>query len=338
MKIGILNKVTNPDIEKEAINSNDEIEIECLNAHCEQELFSRNMSVYDAVIISYKFKVSKNLIDLLINCKSIVCVCVGFDNVDYDYAATKGIKVFNVPDYGTNDVADHALALFLSYSRRILTYNSNIKSDPIKNWNPKLVRTYHRLTGMNFGIIGLGRIGTAVAFRAKALGMNVLFFDPYIPSGYDKTYQFKRCNDLYELFEQSNVISIHAPLTDETFHMIDQKCLEKARYQPIIINTSRGKIIDSSSICFALKNSIIEALLCDVLEQEPPAQDDELISLANNSDYSDRIIITPHAASYAEESQYEMRYKAAERAMKSLFDTGYITDCVNYKGGIKWRQ
>jgi D-isomer specific 2-hydroxyacid dehydrogenase family protein len=338
MKIGILNKIINPDIEKKAVNFNDEIVFECLNASCEQELFFRDMSAYDAVIISYKFRVSKELIDLLINCKSIVCACVGFDNVDYKYAAFKGIKVFNVPDYGTNDVADHTLALFLSYARRIITYNFNVKSDPRKKWNPKLVRTYHRLAGMNFGIIGLGRIGTAVAFRARALGMNVLFYDPYIPSGYDKTYQFKRCNDLYELIEQSNVISIHAPLTDETFHMIDYKCLENARHQPIIINTARGKIIDSSSICFALKNNIIDAFLCDVLELEPPSQYDELIALANTPDYFDRIVITPHAASYAEESQYDMRYKAAERAMKSLFDTGYITDCVNYTGEITWRQ
>ena len=311
--------------------------IDCLGAKCEDDLLNTDMSIYDSVIVSYKFKVSSRLIDRLVNCRSIICACVGYDNVDFNYAAQKGIRVFNVPDYGTNDVADHTVALFLSYARRIVAYDKNFKEGKVDFWNPKAVRPFHRITNLTWGIIGMGRIGTAVTSRVKAFGMSVCFYDPYISNGYDKVYQVERCFSLMDLFEKSDVISIHAPLTEETYHLVNSDCLQKATKHPMVINTARGKIVDNATICRALREGIIESFLADVLEEEPPNQDDELRKLSYDEDFTHRIILTPHAASYAEESQYEMRYKSAEKAVLSFNSSQYHEDCVNYYGGVKWR-
>lgn len=326
MKIGILNKITNPDIETSSVP--DDVEIVCVNANDETELCNE-LSVFDSVIISYRFKLSRVTIDKLVNCKSIVCACVGFDNVDYVYAAKKGIRVFNVPDYGTNDVADHAIALLLSYTRRIVAYDTLLKMDVVGNWNPHLVSPFHRISDKQIGIIGLGRIGTAVALRAKAFGMDVSFYDPYKPNGYDKAFHFVKAESLLELIEGSDILTIHAPLNSETEGMIDWNIIKNAKKRPILINTARGKIVDISCICRALKENIIDAFLTDVLEVEPPRETEELVLMQKQQMFANRIIITPHAASYAEESQYEMRYKAVRHAYMSIVNIDYRQDCIN---------
>ena len=327
MKIGILNKIVNPDIETAAIPS--DVEIICLNANNETELCNYDLSVFESVIVSYKFKLSQITIDRLVNCKAIVCACVGFDNVDYLYAAKKGMKVFNVPDYGTNDVADHAIALLLSYTRRIVMYDTLLKADAIGNWNPRMVSPFHRISDKQIGIIGLGRIGTAVALRAKAFGMRVSFYDPYKPNGYDKAFQFVKVESLQELVKNSDILTIHAPLNSETEKMINWNIIKIAKKRPIIVNTARGKIVDNSCICRALKEDIIDAFLADVLETEPPQNTDELMVMQKQQKFANKIIITPHAASYAEESQYEMRYKAARHAYMAMINSGYKRDCIN---------
>lgn len=327
MKIAILNKITCPDIEFKAVGGN--ADIVCLDAKSEDGLLDKDLSIFDSVITSYKFRVSRLLIDKLDNCKSIVCASVGYDNVDYQYAFEKGIRVFNVPDYGTNDVADHTMALLLSYARRITAYDSYIKKDIVGNWNPLKVTTFHRLSGRHIGIIGLGRIGTAVALRAKAFGMKVSYYDPYKPNGYDKTFGFVNCATLSDLIKDIDILSIHAPLTSETEKMINWDIINEAKNKPIIINTARGKIVDNISIYRALKEGIIESFLADVLEFEPPHKDEELMMLQKDISFSERVIITPHAASYAEESQYEMRYKAAQHAYMSITNSGYRCDCIN---------
>lgn len=325
MKIGILNKITNPDIEKSAVPN--DVEIICLNVNDETEL-SDNLSAFDSVILSYRFKMSRLTIDKLVNCKSIVCACVGYDNVDYQYANKKGIRVYNVPDYGTNDVADHTIALLLSYARRIVAYDELLRLEIVDNWNPLLVSPFYRISDKQIGIIGLGRIGTAVALRAKAFGMNVSFYDPYKPNGYDKTFHFNKTESLIELVEKSDVLTVHTPLNIETEKMINWDIIKNAKKQPIIINTARGKIIDSSCICCALKENIIEAFLADVLEHEPPQNTDELVLMQKQKEFANKIIITPHAASYAEESKYEMRYKAVRHAYMSIINKDYRQDCI----------
>ena len=325
--IGILNKITSPDIEITA--SGGQVLIECLNAKREEDL-PDEIAKYDAVIISYSFKMSVMTIDKLQNCKAIVCACVGFDNVDWKYAAEKGIRVFNVPDYGTNDVADHAVALLLTYARRILAYDNLMREDVVGNWNARLVRDYHRLTGAKVGIVGLGRIGTAFMLRAKAFGMVPYFYDPYKESGYDRSLQVERVDNLADLFRQCDIISIHAPLTDETMGMINYDVFKCATHRPIVINTARGKIVKSQDAVRALKENLIEAYLADVIDEEPPRSENAFHSFASDRNIRDRVIITPHAASYAEESQYDMRYKSAITAVKAVQNRDYFLNCINF--------
>ena len=325
--IGILNKIINPDTEVVAVAG--QAMIECLNTNKEEDLPDKIVQ-YDAVIISYSFKMSAITIDKLKNCKAIVCACVGFDNVDWKYAAKKGIRVFNVPDYGTNDVADHAFALLLAYARRILVYDDLIRKNVVGNWNARLVDNYHRLAGTKVGIVGLGRIGTAFMLRAKAFGMVPYFYDPYKESGYDRALQIKRVDDLADLFQQCKIISIHAPLTDETTGMINYEMFKCAGYCPIIVNTARGKIVKSQDAVRALKEELIEAYLADVIDEEPPRSGNAFHSFAFDPVLKNRVIITPHSASYAEESQYDMRYKSAITAVRAIQNQDYFLNCINF--------
>lgn len=325
--IGIFNKIVRPDIEVDAIGQN--AVIECLNATSENEL-SPEIAKYDAVIVSHSFKLSSKTIDQLINCKAIVCASVGFDNVDWTYATQKKIRVFNVPDYGTNDVADHAFALLLTYTRRILMYDSLMRQDIKANWNARLVQNYHRITGSNVGIVGLGRIGTAFALRAKAFGMKPFFYDPYKPSGYDRSLQIERVYELKSLIQTCKIVSIHAPLTDETESMINYNVFQSTNSFPIVINTARGKIVNSQDAVRALKEGLIEAYLADVIDQEPPQEGNPFYGYASDPVLKNKVIITPHAASYAEESQYDMRYKAAATAIAAINNKQFFLNCINY--------
>ncbi len=325
-KIGILNKVTVPDIERTVLGDN--FEISCLNVKHEDEL-PYSISQYDAVILSHRLSISESTISKLHRCKVIVCASVGYDNIDYNYATECNIRVFNVPDYGTNDVADHAFALLLTYARRILLYDQLLRNDFIKNWDAKLISGYHRLTGLTVGIIGLGRIGTAFALRAKAFGMNVIFYDPYKESGYERALQVERVDDLYTIFERCNIISLHTPLTNETVNMINETLLNHSKNTPIIINTARGALVNSTDICNALYSGKIDAYLSDVIEREPPTSQSVFLKYAKDPILSTKIIITPHSASYAEESKFDMRYKAAETVLKALSNKEYKLNCVN---------
>lgn len=325
-KIAILNKVTVPDIESSILGNN--FSIDCLNVMEESDL-PDNISQYEGVILSHRLSLSEHTITRMNQCKAIVCASVGYDNIDFAHAALSGIRVFNVPDYGTNDVADHAFALLLTYSRRIIMYDQLLREDFIHNWEAKRISGYHRLTGKRVGIVGIGRIGTAFVLRAKAFGMNVVYYDPYKPSGYDRALQIECTDSLYSIFEECDIISIHVPLTNETRFMINEDVLNHARKCPIIINTARGAVVNSSDICNAIYSNKIDSYLADVVEYEPPKSDTAFASYASDPILSKRIIITPHSASYAEETKYDMRYKAAETLYKALMQPNYFINCIN---------
>ena len=323
--IGILNKITNPDIEKKAIG-NDAI-ITCFNVEKETELPDSAKTI-DAAIIFHRTKLTKIGIDKLAHCRLIVCASVGFDNVDIEYAKEKNIPVVNIPDYGIDDVADHTMALFLTYVRRIREFSYALKQNASQNWNQHIAGEYHRITNKHFGILGLGRIGTAVALRAKAFGMTVSYYDPYKPTGYEKVLHINKCGSLETLFSTNDFVSTHVPLTEETRNMITRKLLASTDKRPVLINTARGAVISNNTIFEALENNLIEAYLADVLETEPPLQNDKMLSTYLSSS---RLLITPHVAAYAMESLYEMRYRAAENAMAFL-QKQTLNNCVNFEG------
>ncbi len=328
LKIGILDRITIPDLEERILNSIGKII--CFNATNECEL-PNEIANLDAVIVYNKITLTQITINKLLNCKVIVKAGVGFDNIDICAAGNIGIPVINVPDYGTNDVADHTFALFLSYVKKIGFYNNALQKNIVQYWKPGNGKKVHRLSELTFGIIGMGRIGTAVAMRAKAFGMKVVYYDPYLPDGYDKTYQVKEFKVLEELVSNSNVISIHVPLNRNTEKMINYSLLQNAKYKPILINTARGKVINTEDIYLSLKENIIEAYLADVFESEPPSDNTELLLQFSLEDgiFRDRIIFTPHSASHTIEARKEMREKAAI-SVKMFIQENKMKNCINY--------
>jgi phosphoglycerate dehydrogenase-like enzyme len=273
----------------------------------------------DAIMVYHNIGLSRRTIERLTRCKLIVRCGVGFDNVDFTYARERDIAVANVPDYGTEEVADSAIGMTLSLARGIHLLNSRLR-DRQGAWFYTQAKPLQRLRGRVFGIVGLGRIGTAAALRAKALGMDVWFFDPYKEDGYDKSIGARRADSLEELISQSFVLSLHCPLTNETRHMIDAEAISSMPRGSYLVNTSRGAVVDTSVIPDALANEHLAGVGIDVLEQEPPGDDHPLLHAWRDPSHPayHRLILNPHSAFYCEEGLMEMRLKGAESCRRAI--------------------
>jgi lactate dehydrogenase-like 2-hydroxyacid dehydrogenase len=274
--------------------------------------------------------ISSEFAERMTNCRIFVTPKVGFDNIDVRAWAERGIPVCNVPDYGTREVADHAFALMLSLMKGITFHTRALKKSPRDLWRPALNPFGKRLSACTFGIVGLGRIGTAVALRAKAFDMDVVMYDPYRENGAELSLGIRRAHSLEALFGQCDVVSIHVPLSDETEKLINLDVLKSARPELILINTARGPIIDLDGLYEALKGDYIQAVGLDVLPEEPANPDHPLIEAwaANEEWIDDRLLLTPHSAFFTPESVYDMRYKGGEVAVTYL-GGGRLQNCVN---------
>ncbi len=275
-------------------------DIIALAASEEEQLIGKVESA-DALILYHELSISQNTIERLENCRLIVRGGVGVDNVDLQYARQRGIPVANVPDYGSEEVADSALAIALSLARGVHFLNTRMRLGRDR-WSPQAVAPLARLRGSRFGVIGLGRIGTAAALRAKAFGLDVLFYDPYKPDGYDKALGIRRCETLEELLGEVLIVSLHCPLTDETRHMICAETIAQMRPASYLVNTARGEIVDTSAIPAAIASGQLAGAGIDVLRREPPTDDDPLIMAWRDPQHPayDRLIINPHAAFYCD--------------------------------------
>jgi len=282
----------------------------------------------DAVLAWHEVQFDATVIDWLERCRVIVRVGVGFDNVDLAAAGRRGIPVCNVPDYGTHDVADHAIALYLSIARRIVAYDEVTRSG---RWQwacrPQLPR---RISESTVGVIGLGRIGTATARRFTGFGARVVFYDPYKEDGYDKALSLERAESLQELLARADAVSLHVPLTDETRGLVSHSFVRGMKPGALLVNTARGKTVDLDALDEGLRSGPIEAAALDVLPAEPPDPTHPLIAAWRQRApwLSGRLVITPHVAFYNAESLEEMRHKAASEALRVL--EGHAPrNCVN---------
>jgi len=266
----------------------------------------------------------------LARCRILVTPKVGFDNIDLAAWGALGIPVCNVPDYGTQEVADHALALMLSLMKGITFHTRELKRDPRGLWRPALNPFGKRLSVCTFGVVGLGRIGTAATLRAKAFGMEVVVYDPYISNGSELALGVRRVHSLTELFSLADVVSLHLPLSAETEKLIDAEVLAASRPGLILINTARGPIVDLDALYEALKSDTLQAVGLDVLPEEPPNPEHPLIrAWAAGEEWIDhRLLITPHSAFFTPESVYDMRFKGGEVAITYLTE-GRLQNCVN---------
>jgi len=250
--------------------------------------------------------ITRRVIENLQRARIIVRYGVGVDNIDIKAATERGIFVANVI-YDITDVADHTLSLILSLSRKIIWADRNVKEN---GWDWKSVQPISRLKDKTVGIIGFGRIGRKVAQRLKGFEVKILSYDPYVPEEIFKEYGVEKV-DFETLIKESDIITVHTPLTDETRHMIGEKELRSMKHDAILINVSRGGIIDEKALYKALKERWISGAGLDVLEVEPPSKDNPLLRL-------DNVIITPHMAWYSNKSLDEIRRKAAEEVARAL--------------------
>ena len=293
-------------------------DIAALDANTEADLTGK-IEDADAVMVYHNIAITKDTIARLKNCKLIVRCGVGYDNVDHVFARSRGIPVGNVPDYGTEEVADSAIGLALTLARGINFFNNRLqrKAGP---WAYMQGAPILRLRGRVFGIIGLGRIGTAAALRAKALGMDVAFYDPLKPDGHDKALGIRRIEKLDDLLKQAFILSLHCPLTPETKHIVNARALSVMIQGSFLVNTARGGTVDAAAIPEAIRSGKLAGAAIDVLEQEPPLDDHPLLVAWRDpkDPCYDRVILNPHSAFYSEEGLLDMRVKGAQACRRAI--------------------
>jgi D-3-phosphoglycerate dehydrogenase/C-terminal binding protein len=285
------------------------------NAHA---IIVRNLPI-DAAVIKH-----------LKQARIVVRNGVGYDIVDLKGCGEQGIAVCNVPDYGTTEVADTAIAMMLTFARGTAVLDTALRANIRDNWTHTPNVTARRLRGACFGVIGLGRIGTAAALRARAFGMNVVFYDPFLPNGAELAVGLSRALKLQDLMSVADVVSIHTPLTEETQGMINAQLIDHAKPGLFLINTARGPICDTAAVLDGLFRGKLGAVGLDVLPTEPPRLEDPLVAAwyANEPPVRGRILLNPHAAFYSPDSLVDLRRKAVETAYYYLRD-GKLTNCVN---------
>jgi phosphoglycerate dehydrogenase-like enzyme len=253
--------------------------------------------------------------------RAIVRMGVGYDKIARPAAAARNILVCNVPDYGTTEVADHAMALALSLRRGVILYHERQRQDPPALWGPVKGELIRRLGVQTFGIIGLGRIGTAVALRARAFGFRVMFYDPYLPNGAELALGIARAATLEDLLRHTDTLSVHTPLTPETRGMLGHAQLSLLRPGAVVVNTARGPIIELDALLALLRSGHIAAAGLDVLPVEPPVEPiPELLRAyrAREPGLEGRLVVTPHAAWFTPESEHDTRVKSAETMRAAL--------------------
>jgi D-3-phosphoglycerate dehydrogenase len=239
----------------------------------------------------------------LSRCKIIARYGIGFDNVDLEAASDAGIVVTNVPDYSVEEVATHALALILASLRKVVIANESVREG---TWSIDNFRPIRRLSTLTVGLVGYGRIARRIAAPLEALGAHVIAHDPYLQAGPD----FPPLLEFETVLSRADIISLHLPLTDETRGIIDADALARMKPNAILINTSRGPLVDLDAVTTALKAGQLGAAGLDVFDVEP--LDSSRVEGVPN------LIVTPHMAYYSEEALAESQRKAATQVVKVL--------------------
>jgi D-3-phosphoglycerate dehydrogenase len=274
---------------------------ELIVVYDETNLISSISNPLVIAIISIDTPITAELIECISpSCRVITRLGVGFDLINVKACLQRNIIVCYVPDYGTNEVADHAVALLFAAHRRLSSYHRSIVEQNILN-HEIVCNDLHSLNTLNLGIIGMGRIGSCFATKMRPFVKEIFSYDPLIPSN---------CASIDEIFDHCDIISLHIPLTSTNYHLISTDSINRMKRRPILINVSRGGLVDIQALTKAIKNGQISYAALDVLENEPEI-DSELIKL-------DRIQLTPHAAWYTRESESALRTKAVQDILRVL--------------------
>ncbi|MFH5821016.1 C-terminal binding protein [Georgenia sp. AZ-5] len=261
-----------------------------------------NCADADGILVQYA-SISGEIMDALPGLRAIGRYGVGVDSVDVAAATARGIAVCNVPDYGTEAVSDHAIGLTLAVARGIPRLDRGVRAG---RFDLPAVRPLHTIAGRVFGVLGMGRIGSATARKAAGLGYEVIGYDARSEPG--TTYHGVATVSLPELLERSQVLSLHTPLDETTRGLIGAGELATMRRDAIIVNTSRGGVLDTSALVAALRAGTIAGAGIDVHEHEPLPHDHPLTTF-------DNVVLTPHLAWYSEESYGELKRRTIENVL-----------------------
>ncbi len=284
------------------------------------ELDPAECAEVDGLMIFRQF-VSAADLDRFPRLRAVVRMGVGYDRIDRAAAAARGITVCNVPDYGTTEVADHAVALALALRRGLIFHHEAQRWDPPSPWVATPHPLLRRAGTQGFGIVGCGRIGTAVALRAKAFGFRVSFYDPNLPNGTELALGVGRAPTLEALMRGADVLSIHAPLTPGTSGLIGAAELAWLPAGAVVVNTARGPTLDVEALAEAMRSGHVAGAGLDVLPIEPPVEPiPELLRAyrAREKWVEGRLIITPHSAYLTPEAHWDIRVKSAETMRTAL--------------------
>ncbi|BBI32752.1 C-terminal binding protein [Cohnella abietis] len=258
-------------------------------------------------IITNHSPFTKEVIDQLEQCKVIVRYGIGYDNVDIAAAAVRNIPVVNIPDYGIQEVADHTFTLLLSTVRKIPTMDRNVRKG---DWQIDALRPIVGLHNKVLGLAGFGNISREVANRAKGFNLQLIAYDPYVP---DEVFQQMgvRKVDFNTLLSESDFISSHLPLNKATEHIFNREAFERMKRTAFLVNTSRGGVVHTSDLVWALENRVIAGVGLDVYEEEPLPVDHPLLAL-------EQCVLSGHAAWYSEDSIVRLQQYAALEVKRVL--------------------
>ena len=260
------------------------------------------------VLLNQYVKMDRVIFEALPTVKCIVRYGVGYDSVNLADATEYGVQICNVPDYGTGEVADHALTHALNLARKISLQDGLIKKGI---WDYRKSIPVFRLSEATVGVFGVGRIGTSFAQKIRPLCKEVIAYDTeYGKSG--RTFpDFVKFVSFEELLRRSDIVSVHSPLSESTYHVFNERTFAQMKDTAYLINVSRGGIVDEEALYKALKEGKIAGAALDVVEKEPLTADDPLLSLEN-------FIVSPHSAWYSLQSALDMKRKVAEEAVRFI--------------------
>ena len=262
----------------------------------------------DAVITQISMDINASVIEKLEHCKIISVYGVGYENVDVEAASDKGILVANAPTYCTEDVSDYVIAAIYQCNKTLMEYAKSCKGGP---WGAMAAKNLiHRIKGSVLFIIGLGRIGAAVAEKANVMGMEVLCYDPYVSEEKAKKINVTKV-ELEEGLEQADFVSMNMRLTKETEGFANKRCFELMKPSAYLINASRGGTVNEADLIDAVKNGWIAGACLDVLCEEPPKPDNPIIN-------TEGIFVTPHISYLTQSSLDELQRTAAENVVNCL--------------------
>ncbi len=259
----------------------------------------------DGLIVTYA-KVGRTALAAMPKLKIMVRTGVGYDSLDVPAATERGVMVANVPDYCVEEVAEHTMALLLAWWRRIGELDRQVRTE---GWGAPIKPVY-RLEGKTLGILGMGRMGQAVAVRSRGFGLKLLGYDPYLPDSVFASLGVERA-PLDRLFAEADILTVHSPLTEETQGIVGEKTLRLMKPTAVIVNTSRGGLINTDHLAAAIREGRVAGAALDVLDTEPLPMDHPIRNLP-------RVLLTPHAAWYSAQSEPELRRRAARIVAQGL--------------------